>query len=199
MATFGKTKNGITTHKIHDHYMTPKSAWENIYDYIPKDKVIWEAFYGDGESGKYLEELGFNVIHKKYPEEGDFFLDNYGEIIVSNPHFSMKKQVFTRLKELGKPFIMICPVSVLTTKYFRDLFSKCEDKIQIIIPNGRIQFKKLIDGKVPDEWEKKKDCNFDCFYYCWKINLKDDITYLPQKITYDKVKINLKINIKKMT
>ena len=30
----------------HDSYMTPKSAWENIKEYIPKDKVIWEAFYG---------------------------------------------------------------------------------------------------------------------------------------------------------
>ena len=36
----------------HDDYMTPKSAWENIKQYIPKDKVIWEAFYGDGQSGR---------------------------------------------------------------------------------------------------------------------------------------------------
>ena len=32
-------------------------------------KVIYEAFYGDGKSGKYLEELGHNVIHEKI----DFF------------------------------------------------------------------------------------------------------------------------------
>ena len=53
----------------HDDYMTPKYAWENIKDYIPKDKVIWEAFYGDGNSGDYLKELGFNVIH----EQVDFY------------------------------------------------------------------------------------------------------------------------------
>jgi len=29
----------------HDSYMTPKSAWDNIKHLIPKDKVIWEAFY----------------------------------------------------------------------------------------------------------------------------------------------------------
>jgi len=29
----------------HDDYMTPKSAWDNIKHFIPKDKVIWEAFY----------------------------------------------------------------------------------------------------------------------------------------------------------
>ena len=53
----------------HDDYMTPKYAWEDIQQYIPKDKVIWEVFYGDGKSGSYLKDLGFNVIH----EQVDFF------------------------------------------------------------------------------------------------------------------------------
>jgi hypothetical protein len=57
------------TFKKNDDYMTPKYAWENIKDLIPKDKIIWEAFYGDGKSGDYLTELGFEVIHK----EIDFF------------------------------------------------------------------------------------------------------------------------------
>ena len=39
------------TFSTHDEYMTPKYAWENIKDFIPKDKVIWEPFYGDGKSG----------------------------------------------------------------------------------------------------------------------------------------------------
>ncbi len=55
--------------KKHDDYMTPKYAWENIQYLIPKDKVIWEAFYGGGKSGEYLKELGFDVIH----DEVDFF------------------------------------------------------------------------------------------------------------------------------
>ena len=57
------------TFSNHDDYMTPLSAWENIKDFIPKDKIIWEAFYGDGLSGNHLTKLGFNVIH----EEIDFF------------------------------------------------------------------------------------------------------------------------------
>ena len=28
----------------HDDYFTPKYVWEDIKDYIPTDKVIWEAF-----------------------------------------------------------------------------------------------------------------------------------------------------------
>ncbi len=67
----------------HDDYMTPKYAWEWIVDYIPKNKIIWESFYGDGDSGKYLTALGFNVIH----EPIDFFTNDKGDIIVSNPPF----------------------------------------------------------------------------------------------------------------
>ena len=154
----------------HDDYMTPKYAWENIKEFIPKDKVIWEAFYGDGESGTYLKELGFNTIH----EDIDFFENDKGEIIVSNPPFSLSKEVLTRLKELGKPFIMILPSSKINTQYFRKLFS--EENIQIIIPRKRIHFVKLVDGKPVEGW--KNACNFDCFYYCWKMDLPKDIIWL---------------------
>jgi len=154
----------------HDDYMTPKSAWDNIKNYIPKDKVIWECFYGDGNSGKYLKELGYNVIH----DHINFFKEDMGEILVSNPPFSMKKQVLTRLKELGKPFIMIMPSSSINTLYVRELFSNCKDKLQIIIPRKRIQFKKILNGENLSE----NKCNFDCFYYCWKMNLSQDIIWL---------------------
>jgi hypothetical protein len=157
----------------HDDYMTPKYAWENIKDYIPKNKVIWEAFYGDGASGKYLQELGFNTIH----EPIDFFNSNKGDIVVSNPPFSKTKEIMTRLKELNKPFILIFPSSKINTQYMRSLFKNTDDRLQIIIPKSRIHFEKKIDGKTPEKW--KNSCNFDCFYYCWKINLKNDITWLP--------------------
>jgi len=118
----------------HDDYMTPLSAWDSIKEYIPKDKLIWEAFYGDGQSGKHLEQLGFNVIH----EEIDFFDNDKGDIIISNPPFS--------------------------------------DKIKIIIPKKRIHFDKQIDGETPEGW--KNACYFDCFYYCYKMNLDRDIIWL---------------------
>jgi len=155
----------------HDDYMTPKYAWENIQHIIPKDKVIWEAFYGDGESGKYLKDLGFNVIHKPI----DFFENDMGDMIVSNPPFSIAKDVFTRLKKLNKPFILILPSSKINTQYFRKLF-KDDKSLQLIIPKGRIHFNKLENGKRPNGW--RNACNFDTFYYCWKMNLPDQITWL---------------------
>ena len=156
----------------HDDYMTPQYAWENIKEFIPKDKVIWEAFYGDGKSGEYLTDLGFNVIH----DQDDFFLNNKGDVVVSNPPFSIGKQILRRLVALNKPFILILPCSKLTTQYCRQLFSNNKDKIQIIIPRKRIHFQKQINGSVPVNWSNK--CNFDCFYYCWRMNIKRDITWL---------------------
>ena len=152
----------------HDDYMTPKYAWENIKQFIPQDKVIWESFYGDGISGNYLEELGFNVIH----EPIDFFENDLGDIIVSNPPFSLSKEVMNRLYQLDKPFIIIMPSSKINTQYFR----QWANKLQIIIPKKRIHFTKKIDGETPKDW--KNACNFDCFYYCYKMNLEKDIIWL---------------------
>jgi hypothetical protein len=151
----------------HDDYMTPKHAWKNIQEFIPKDKIIWEAFWGDGKSGEYLTELGFNVIH----DQDDFFENNKGEVVVSNPPFSKSKEVLTRLEQLNKPFILILPSSKINTSYIRSLFGNNNDKLQIIIPRKRIQFIKNGIGS-------ENKCNFDCFYYCWKLNLERDIIWL---------------------
>jgi hypothetical protein len=165
MATF----KGDKERKKVDNYMTPKSGWENIKEYIPVDKVIWEPFYGDGKSGEYLKELGFNVIHK----DEDFFENNKGDIIVSNPPFSLSEKILKKMKEIDKPFILIMPVSKISTNYFKKYF---KNEIQLIIPKRRIHFKKLIDGKEPEGW--KEQCNFECFYYCYKMNLPNDILFL---------------------
>jgi hypothetical protein len=154
----------------YDDYMTPKYAWENIQHLIPKDKLIWEAFYGDGKSGTFLKELGFNIIH----EQVDFFENNLGDIVISNPPFSKTKEVLTRLKNLDKPFILILPSSKINTQYVRQLFK--DNDLQIIIPKSRIHFNKYIEGKPTDNF--KSSCNFDCFYYCWKMDLPKHIIWI---------------------
>lgn len=155
------------TFSKNDDWMTPKSAWEDITQYIPKDKLIWEAFYGDGISGRYLTELGCNVIH----QDIDFFDNDFGDLVVSNPPFTCIPKVLERLKKLNKPFILIMPSSKINTQYFQNIFRDIQ-KPQIIIPKKRIHFTKLNEPK------SKSSCNFDCFYYCWKMNLPNDLTFL---------------------
>lgn len=155
------------TFAVHDDYMTPKSAWMNIMHLLPRDKVLWEPFYGNGDSGRIFRELGFNVIH----ENENFFENNKGDIVVSNPPYSIKKEIITRLVEIDKPFVLLMPSATMLCNYMRELLS---DELQIIIPRKRIQFHKLKDGVISTE----NKCNFDCYYFCYKMNLPRDIVYL---------------------
>lgn len=144
-----------------DNFYTHKATWELIKEYIPKDKLIWEAFYGDGKSGQYLTELGCNVVHKDI----DFFENNLGEIIVSNPPFSLRKKVFERLKELDKPFIILMFPIVLSCKWFLDI--GFNDKLQIIIPKTRV--------KCYGNGYKNYSPRGGLWYFCYKINLPKDL------------------------
>lgn len=158
---------------VNDNYMTPKYAWENIKHYIPQKKLIWEPFYGNGESGNFLEELGFRVIHKPIDFFNDLTLPQF-DIIVTNPPFSKCRTIVPRLKQIGKPFILLLPCVKIFTNYFRENFQG--EGLQIIIPRSRIHFKKVVDGLEPKDFVSQ--CSFDCFYLCWKMNLEHDITWL---------------------
>tara|TARA_R110001632_G_scaffold13736_1_gene46929 strand:+ start:2672 stop:3145 length:474 start_codon:yes stop_codon:yes gene_type:complete len=155
----------FTEDKDSDNYITNKIEWERIKDYIPNNKVIWSPFYCDGKQKEYFEEMGFNIIH----EDKDFFQNNKGDIIIDNPPFSKKKEIFTRLKELDKPFILVCPSMLLSYKYFQELF---KDEIQILVPSKRINFKHLNSTK------KNYSPPFASFYFCYKMNLEKDLIFI---------------------
>ena len=151
--------------KDSDNYMTNKLEWERIQEYIPVDMQIWSPFYGDGKQKEYFSDMGIDIIH----EDEDFFENNKGDIIIDNPPFSKKKEIFKRLKEIDKPFILICPSMMLSYKYFQELF---KDDIQIIIPRKRINFKHI------DSEKKNYSPPFASFYFCYKMNLEKDITFI---------------------
>ncbi len=172
--------------KSSDDYMTPKSAWEDVAPIIRKTceafelaqgrpPTLWEGFYGNGASGEYLHELtNLEVVH----QNEDFFENDRGDIFVSNPPFSQTEKVLKRLKTLGKPFLLLLPSSRLNAGYFQDLFAG-DKRLQIIIPPKRINFDRLIDGSIVRT--KSNAANFDCFYYCWNMELEHDITYIQRK------------------
>ena len=155
----------FTLDKDSDNYMTNKIEWERIKEYMPPDKKIWSPFYGDGKQKEYFKEMGYDIIH----EDEDFFNNNKGDIIIDNPPFSKKKEIFLRLKELDKPFILICPSMMLGYKYFQELF---KDDIQIIIPSKRINFRHINSTK------KNYSPPFASFYFCYKMDLKKDLIFI---------------------
>ena len=103
----------FTKDKSTDNYMTNKTEWERIKEYIPNNKKIWSPFFGDGKQKEYFKDMGYDIIH----DDEDFFENNKGDIIIDNIPFSKKKDIFKRLKELDKPFILICPSYLLSLKF----------------------------------------------------------------------------------
>jgi hypothetical protein len=149
-------------------YYTPDWVWDCLKDYIPKDKVIWEAFRSEEilscQSANYLRGLGFDVVNPLC----DFFENDYGAICVSNPPFKFKKQIMERLFKLNKPFMLVLPNIILNTKYFID-WAKDDKDIQIIILPKRVDFIK------PDGETKSV---IHTLVICWRFNLEDRILFL---------------------
>tara|TARA_R110001606_G_scaffold315585_2_gene462361 strand:+ start:393 stop:869 length:477 start_codon:yes stop_codon:yes gene_type:complete len=156
----------FTGDKDSDNYITNAEDWKRIKEYIPENKKIWSPFYCDGKQKEYFKDMGFDIIH----EDRDFFsyTPDY-DIVVDNPPFSKKKDIFEKLKNLDKPFIIVAPSVMLSYKYFQDHF---KDHLQIIIPYNRIKFKHL------DSINKNYTPPYASHYFCYKMNLKKDLLFI---------------------
>jgi hypothetical protein len=164
--------------KKNDDFMTPDYVWEEISEiinkYIPEDKSISLPFYGDGRAGIRLGKyINHNIIHQRE----DYFEMDRGDFIVDNIPFSIKRRVFEVARERNKPFMFLAPASTLCYQYFKKIFKSGE--IQMIIPSSRYKFigydKK---NDVLDENWKKKTPSFDTVWFCYKMNIDNDITFL---------------------
>ena len=158
-----------TLNKSNDEYYTPREVWGNIDAYLPKDRVVWECFYNkDSHSAEHLRGLGCTVVY----EDVDFFDSDFGEIIVTNPPFSMKEKVMTRLHELDKPFILLLPIHSVCTRFVKTLF---KNTLQIIIPDTRIHYESKDEN---GNMRTLKRTSFDSVYVCYKMNLPRDMLWL---------------------
>mgnify|MGYP003653465809 FL=1 len=161
--------NTLSKLKINNEYYTPRWVWDCLKQYIPTNKIIWEAFCCDDpnskKSAEYLKKIGFDVICNGE----DFFDNDYGDIVVSNPPFSKKKEILERLFNMKKPFMLILPNIVLNTLYFIKM-AKENDELQIIILPKRVDFIKSD--------KSKSKATFHTLVICYKINLSDRIIFI---------------------
>ena len=152
-------------HSLNNEWNTPKYVWDKIIPFIPRDKTIWDPFYNDGSSGKYLTSKGFDIVHN----DNDFWDSDRGEIVITNPPYKLKyitktkEQIMKRLIELDKPFMLLLPSTTIQTQYFKSLHNK---HFQLIIPQEKYDFERY-------EGDKTK-CPFYTLWVCYKMGFEKD-------------------------
>jgi len=156
-------------HNFNDMY-TPPEAILSIIEFLPKDKIYWEACYGLGHLAKELQSYGLNVVGNKKidclieePENWDIF--------ITNPPFNGNKKFFKRATQLKKPFVFLCRLEHIGGVEAKRLFKDLD--IQIVIPEKRINYitPKMMNG------EKVGGSPFHSIWVTHGLNLPKQIIY----------------------
>lgn len=171
--------------KEKDEYYTPSilvemlvpylKKWES--DFITKNErtpIIWLPF--DTKESKYyqiLQNEGFVVTRSHLDDEKDFFKykPEQFDLIVSNPPFSLKLDIFKRIVlDLKKPFCLLMNIMALNYQEIGKFFAEIGTDIQFIIPDKKVSF----DGNTS---------SFCSGYVCYKFVEKTEFIHLPHNNT----------------
>ncbi|PPE04345.1 sugar-phospahte nucleotidyltransferase [Entomoplasma ellychniae] len=126
-----------------DEWYTLPYAIEPILEFLkPNSKILCPFDTIDCEYVNVLKKAGHKVSYRHIKDGFDFFDLESGDVlsfdyIISNPPYSLRKQVFIKLEELNKPFAMLVPLVSIALKPIRE---KIQDK-QLLIFDKRIKFK----------------------------------------------------------
>ena len=64
-----------------DEYYTQPTSWDIVLQYIPKNKVLFEPFFGAGHTAKYFNTHGYKMIGQNGL---DFFDDTKMKRFITN-------------------------------------------------------------------------------------------------------------------
>ena len=114
-----------------DEKYTPGYGVLPIIKYIPEGKIVWCPF--DTKHSEFVQKFkdaGFHVVYSHIYNGQDFF--NYEpsqwDILVSNPPFSRKVEVFERCLKLGKPFALLMSILIWNYSCSINVFSSEKGK-----------------------------------------------------------------------
>ena len=152
-----------------DDYSTKIETLEDVVPFIKKTDKIYDPFYCDGYVKEQWKKLGFDIHHEKVDAFNLNLIPDY-DIMISNIPFSCKEKCVKHALSLGKPFMLIMPISAIGSRWI----VKYWDDLQFIVPDGRYSYYK------PDYAERKSASWFDSVWVCSKMNLDEKIIKLKR-------------------
>ena len=170
-----------------DEWYTPRYAVEIIVPYLKRFSHVWCPFdTEDSEFVKVLREHGKTVTPTHIWSGQDLYTTDVPrgtQVIVSNPPFSQRDQVFERCFGLGLPFALIGNAnSLFDSKKRFDLFAT--HNFEILVPRGRVEY-------LSGEGITNKGVAFQSVYVCSGV--------LPKQIVFTEMsKSSFKLGVPPM-
>lgn len=128
-----------------DFFETPENSVIPIKKYVPSNVILWECTNGKDGISKHFPN---HVIIKtdKYPKTEDTrkfdFLNDVPDFefdfLIFNPPFSLKTEFLEKALSYKKPFLFICPITILETQKRSQMFY--DNKLSIINLSNRTNY-----------------------------------------------------------
>jgi hypothetical protein len=128
--------------KKDDELYSPNYIITPILKFIPKNKIIWLPF--DTIKSNYVKVLkkqGYDIVYSHKQTGKDFFSwqPKLFDVIISNPPFSKKLDIFRRLWQLNKPFAILMCLPCLNYQEIGEFFYENKG-LQLMIFDKKVSF-----------------------------------------------------------
>ena len=157
-----------------DECYTPSYGVEPILKYIPNGTTVWCPF--DKDDSEFVKQISKtnDVVHSHIEDGLDFYEyePDKWDVIISNPPFTKKRQIFERALSFKKPFALIMSNTWLNDSAPKQLFK--DKDLQLLMFDKRMRFN-LPNG------ESNNKITFSSSYYCWN--------FLPKQIIMEQLKV----------
>ena len=164
-----------------DECYTSRAESDKVVDYLidnnilQKYKNIWLPF--DNEISNIYQALksryNGNIILTNLEMGIDFYNyepDEY-DLILTNPPFKGRTNLFNRLHQLNKPFVILQAAQMFNNQFAVNYLCEYSEDYQFILPRSRMNF--LTYNKDEDIVKSSKNgAAFYSFWLCYKIDLE---------------------------
>lgn len=139
--SYNSRKNYLTGNILSDEWYTPKFLVDKCLELVDlKDKIVIcpfdtdnSIFVQDIKQKRCIKDLIYNIrdfMDKKY----------IYDVLITNPPFSIKEQVFEKCLQNNQDFILVLPETFIFSVGFYNLIEKYNFHYKLYSPKQRVYF-----------------------------------------------------------